>query len=177
MAGDRVHTDDIVVPVLEPDLNRTRTARLWVYVRDDRPFAGPDPAVVFYLYTLDRKGEHPRVHLTEFRGILQTGGYAGFAMPYGSGRVLERACLAHARRKLWDVHEAMKPPLGREALDRIGALYRIDDATRPICAVSSSVSPITRSTASKTSCCGTPPGSIRGSIRVSQASVPILKSC
>ena len=86
MAGERVHADDTVVPVLEPGLGRTRTARLWVYVRDDRPFAGPDPAAVFYRYTPDRKGEHPRAHLSEFRGILQADGYAGFAKLYDNGQ-------------------------------------------------------------------------------------------
>lgn len=129
MAGERVHADDTVVPVLEPGLGRTRTARLWVYVRDDRPFGGPDPAAVFYRYTPDRKGEHPRAQLSEFRGILQADGYAGFAKLYGN-RIVEAACLAHARRKFWDVHEATKSPLAREALDRIGALYRIEDTIR-----------------------------------------------
>ena len=124
MAGDRVHADDTVVPVLEPGLGRTRTARLWVYVRDDRPFAGADPAAAFYRYTSDRKGEHPRAHLSEFRGILQADGYAGFAKLYGGNRIMEAACLAHARRKFWDVHETTKSPLAREALNRIGALYR-----------------------------------------------------
>ena len=130
MAGERVHADDTVVPVLEPGLGRTRTARLWVYVRDDRPFAGPDPAAVFYRYTPDRKGEHPRAHLSEFRGILQADGYAGFAKLYGGNRIMEAACFAHARRKFWDVHETTKSPLAREALDRIGALYRIEDTVR-----------------------------------------------
>ncbi len=130
MAGERVHADDTVVPVLEPGRGRTRTARLWVYVRDDRPFAGPDPAAVFYRYTPDRKGEHPRAHLQDFRGILQADGYAGFAGLYGDGRVVEAACLAHARRKFWDVHEATQSPLAREALDRIAALYRIEETIR-----------------------------------------------
>lgn len=130
MAGERVHADDTVVPVLEPGLGRTRTARLWVYVRDDRPFAGPDPAAVFYRYTPDRKGEHPRAHLSEFRGILQADGYAGFAKLYDGGGIVEAACLAHARRKFWNVHEATKAPLAREALDRIAALYRIEDTIR-----------------------------------------------
>ena len=106
MAGGRVHADDTVVPMLEPGLGRTRTARLWVYVRDDRPFAGPDPAAVFYRYTPDRKGEHPRAHLSEFRGILQTDGYAGFAKLYGGNRIVEATCFAHSRRIFWDVHEA-----------------------------------------------------------------------
>ena len=130
MAAGRVHADDTVVPVLEPGLGRTRTARLWTYVRDDRPFAGPEPAAALYRYSPDRKGEHPRAHLAEFRGILQADGYAGFAGLYGDGRVVEAACLAHARRKFWDVHAATKSPLAREGLDRIAALYRIEDTIR-----------------------------------------------
>jgi len=130
MSGERVHADDTVVPVLEPGLGRTRTARLWVYVRDDRPFAGPDPAAVFYRYTPDHKGEHPRAHLSDFRGILQADGYAGFAKLYGGNSIMEAACLAHARRKFWDVHQTTKSPLAREALDRIAALYRVEDTIR-----------------------------------------------
>ncbi|MDE2333155.1 MAG: IS66 family transposase [Rhodospirillales bacterium] len=130
MAGDRVHADDTVVPVLEPGLGRTRTARLWTYVRDDRPFGGTDPPAALYRYSPDRKGEHPREHLQTFRGILQADGYAGFAGLYGDGRVVEAACLAHARRKFWDVHEATKSPLAREALDQIAALYRIEATIR-----------------------------------------------
>ncbi len=130
MAGERVHADDTVVPVLEPGRGKTRTARLWVYVRDDRPFAGRAPAAAFYRYTPDRKGEHPRAHLRDFRGILQADGYAGFTGLYGDGRVVEAACLAHARRKFYDVHEATSSPLAREALDRIGALYRIEETIR-----------------------------------------------
>ena len=98
MVGVRVHADDTVVPVLEPGLGRTRTARLWTYVRDDRPFGCTDPPAVLYRYTPDRKGEHPRAHLADFRGILQADGYAGFAGLYGN-RVVEAACMAHARRK------------------------------------------------------------------------------
>ena len=130
MAGERVHADDTVVPVLEPGLGRTRTARFWTYVRDDRPFAGPAPPAALYRYSPDRKGEHPREHLRDFRGILQADGYAGYAGLYGDGRVIEAACMAHARRKFWDVHEATKSPLAREALDRIAALYRIEDGIR-----------------------------------------------
>ena len=130
MAGVRVHADDTVVPVLEPGLGRTRTARLWTYVRDDRPFAGADPPAALYRYSPDRKGEHPREHLRTFRGILQADGYAGFAGLYGDGHVVEAACMAHVRRKFWDVHEATKSPLAREALDRIAALYRIEDTIR-----------------------------------------------
>lgn len=129
MAGARVHADDTVVPVLEPGLGRTRKGRLWTYVRDDRPFAGPSPPAVLYRYSPDRKGEHPRAHLKEFRGILQADGYAGFAGLY-DGKVVEAACVAHARRKFWDAHERTKAPLAHEALQRIAALYRIEETIR-----------------------------------------------
>ena len=130
MAGERVHGDDTVVPVLEPGLGRTRTARLWTYVRDDRPFGGPQPPAVLYCYSPDRKGEHPRAHLRDFEGILQADGYAGYAGLYGDGRVVEAACMAHARRKFFEVHEATKSAASREALDRIAALYRIEGSIR-----------------------------------------------
>jgi hypothetical protein len=114
------------VPVLAPGAGRTKTGRLWVYARDDRPFAGTAPPAVLYRYTPDRKGEHPRAHLAGFRGILQADGYAGFAGLYQDGGVQEAACWAHARRKLHDVHEATKSPLAHEALTRIAALYAIE---------------------------------------------------
>src|SRR4051812_9990413 len=82
------------------------------------------PAVL-YRYSPDRKSEHPRAHLRDSRGILQADGYAGYAGLYGN-RVVEGACMAHARRKFFDVHEATKSPLACEALDRIAALYRIE---------------------------------------------------
>ena len=144
MQGGRVHADDTVVPVLEPGLGRTRTARLWTYVRDDRPFGSADPPAVLYRYSPDRRGEHPRAHLADFRGILQAGGYAGFAAVYGDGRVVEAACpvsfaditpwdrfaMAHARRKFFDVHATTKSPLAHEALNRIAALYAIEREVR-----------------------------------------------
>ncbi len=126
MAAERLHADDTPVPVLAPGAGRTKTGRLWVYARDDRPFAGTAPPAVLYRYTPDRRGEHPRAHLTGFRGILQADGYAGFAGLYQAGGVQEAACWAHARRKLHDVHEATRSPLAHEALTRIAALYVIE---------------------------------------------------
>jgi transposase len=124
MAGKRVHADDTTVPVLAPGLGKTRTGRLWVYVRDDRPFAGPAPPAALYRYTPDRKGEHPREHLREFRGILQADGYAGFAGLYGDGRIVEAACLAHARRKFYDEHVRNQSPIAAEALRQIARSTR-----------------------------------------------------
>ena len=130
MAAERLHADDTPVPVLAPGAGQTKTGRLWVYARDDRPFAGIAPPAVLYRYTPDRRGEHPRAHLAGFRGILQADGYAGFAGLYQGGDVHEAACWAHARRKLHDVHEATKSPLAHEALTRIAALYAIEHDIR-----------------------------------------------
>ena len=130
MSAERLHADDTPVPVLAPGAGRTRTGRLWTYVRDDRPFAGMAYPAALYRYTPDRRGEHPRAHLAGFRGILQADGYAGFAELYSRGGIVEAACWAHARRKLHDVHAATKSPLAREALERIAAIYAIERAIR-----------------------------------------------
>jgi transposase len=130
LSGERLHADDTVVPVLAPGLGRTKTGRVWTYVRDDRPFGGTAPAGVFYRYTPDRKGEHPRAHLAGFSGILQADGYAGFARLYEGNRVIEAACWAHARRKFFDVFEATNSPLAKTALEKIAALYCIEAEIR-----------------------------------------------
>ena len=92
MSAERVHADDTVVPVLEPGRGRTRQARLWTYVRDDRPIGGSDPPAVLYRYSPDRKGEHPRAHLATFQGILQADNYSGFKALYADGRITEASC-------------------------------------------------------------------------------------
>ncbi len=79
-----------------------------------------------YRYTADRRGEHPRAHLTGFGGVLQADGYAGFNGLYDTGRVAEAACWAHVRRKFHDIHAAGNSPIALEALTRIAALYAIE---------------------------------------------------
>jgi transposase len=130
LAAGRLHADDTPVPVLEPGKGRTRTARLWAYVRDDRPAAGPDPPAVVYRYSPDRKGEHPQRHLAAFTGVLQADGYGGFTALYEAGRVREAACWAHARRKYYDVYVAERSSAAYEALTRIGALYAVEREIR-----------------------------------------------
>jgi len=130
LAAEKLHADDTPVPVLAPGNGQTRTARLWVYVRDERPMAGLAPPAVWFQYTPDRKGEHPQAHLKDFRGILQADGYAGFDALYQQGLVSEAACWAHARRKFFDLHTATGSPLAQEALRRIGELYAIEKHIR-----------------------------------------------
>ena len=129
MASGVLHGDDTPVPVLAPGLGKTKTGRLWAYVRDGRPHGDERPPAAAYFYSPDRKGEHPQAHLKSFKGILHADGYAGFNAVFDGSLVTEAACWAHARRKFFDEHEAGSP-LAREALDRIGALYAIETRIR-----------------------------------------------
>ncbi len=130
MTGSKIHADDTPVPVLSPGRGRTKIGRLWTYVRDDRPAGIDTAAAVWFAYSPDRKGEHPRQHLKDFRGVLQADAYAGFGHLYGTGNIQEAACMAHARRKFHDIHEVHPSPITTEALDRIGALYGIEREIR-----------------------------------------------
>jgi len=127
MASDALHVDDTPVPVLAPGTGKTKTGRLWTYVRDERPFAGARPPAALFFYSPDRKGEHPRRHLEGFAGVIHADGYAGFNELFAGGRIVEAACWAHVRRKFFDVHAAIGSPIAKEALGRIGQLYRVEE--------------------------------------------------
>jgi transposase len=142
MAGRVIHADDTPVDVLTPGTGKTKTGRLWVYLRDERSHAGTAPPAVLYRYTPDRKGEHCRAELAGFTGWLQADGYAGFgrlydiagsaqaALPvHGPPRVAEVGCWSHVRRGFHDEWVSHQSTIAKEALDRIGALFDIE---RPI---------------------------------------------
>jgi len=126
MAAQKLHADDTPVPVLAPGNGKTRTGRLWTYVRDDRPAGDETPPAVWFAYSPDRKGEHPQAHLGKFKGMLQADGYAGFEQIYETGRIQEAACWAHVRRKFYDLKIAHKSLVAEEALKRIGELYAVE---------------------------------------------------
>jgi transposase len=130
MSAGKLHGDDTPVPVLAPGLGKTKTGRLWTYVRDDRPAGDPTPPAVWFCYTPDRKGEHPKAHLSTFQGTLQADGYAGFEQIYAAGKIQEAACWAHVRRKFYDLQVAHKSPVASEALERIAGLYAVESDIR-----------------------------------------------
>lgn len=130
MTANKLHADDTPVPVLAPGQGKTKLARLWTYVRDDHASADTAPPAVWFAYSPDRKGEHPRQHLSNFSGILQADGYAGFHHLYERGRIQEAACWAHVRRKFYDLQVARASPVAAEAVERIGALYAIEKEIR-----------------------------------------------
>ncbi len=139
LAASRLHGDDTTVPVLAK--GKTDTARAWVYVRDDAPFAGPDPPAALFRYARDRSGDHPVEHLRTFTGILQADAYAGYRRLYepcrSPGPVTEALCWAHGRRKFYELADIAAnkrrgrrappiSPLALEAVKRIDALFDIE---------------------------------------------------
>ncbi|MFL6833646.1 MAG: IS66 family transposase [Xanthobacteraceae bacterium] len=136
-AGDRVHGDETPVPVLAK--HQTRKGRLWVYVRDDKPFAGRAPPAAVFFYSRDRTAEHPERHLRDYAGILQADAYAGFNRLYEAGRkpgpITEASCWAHGRRKFFELADvtakasgklAVIAPLAFAAVQRIDAIFDIE---------------------------------------------------
>jgi transposase len=129
LSGRKLHADDTPIPVLAPGNGKTKTGRLWTYVRDDRPAGEQTAPAVWFAYSEDRRGEHPRQHLKAFKGALQADAYAGFHHLYGDD-IYEAACWAHARRKFHEIHVVHASPTTTEALARIGALYAIEEEIR-----------------------------------------------
>ncbi len=134
MSAPKVFCDDTPLPVLDRTRRRTRLGRLWCYAVDDRPWQGPAPPTVVYLYAADRRGCHVKQHLGKFRGVLQVDGYTGYddlARPGRPGGTITLAyCLAHARREFFDVHKRTADEIAAEALRRIGEVYAIEARIR-----------------------------------------------
>ena len=139
--AERIHGDDTTVPVLAK--GKTRTGRIWTYVRDDRPFGGAVPSAAVFFYSGDRAGIHPEQHLAGYAGILQADAYAGFNSLYAADRkpgpITEAGCWAHARRKLFELADIAskarkgKPstisPIAFEAVKKFYAIFALELAT------------------------------------------------
>jgi transposase len=143
LAAERLHGDETTVPVLAK--GKTATGRLWSYVRDDRPFGGTDPPAAMVFYSRDRAGEHPQRHLAAYAGILQADAYGGYGELYAAerrpGPIVEAACWAHGRRKLFELADIAKAaqarsrgrhaewsPMAVEAVRRIDRIFEAERA-------------------------------------------------
>ena len=116
--------------MLDPGRGRTKTGQLWAYARDDRPWGGPAPPLVAYVYAPDRKAERPATHLEGFRGIPQVDGYGGYRKLAERGHVQLAFCWAHVRRRFYEIAAAGDAPIATEALARIAELYAIEAEIR-----------------------------------------------
>jgi hypothetical protein len=149
LAAKRIHGDDTTVPVLAK--GRTRSGRIWTYVRDDAPFGGGDPPAALFHYSRDRSGAHPEGHLTGYGGIFQADAFGGYNRLFEAARLpgplREAFCWSHGRRKFFvlaDIRSAalkraanksrgkagpqavLISPLALEAVKRIDAIFHIE---------------------------------------------------
>ena len=116
--------------MLDPGRGRTKTGQLSAYARDDRPWGGPAPPAVAYVYAPDRKAARPAAHLEGFRGVLQVDGYAGYRALAESGQVQLAFCWSHVRRPFYEIAASEDAPIATEALKRIAELYAIEAEIR-----------------------------------------------
>jgi len=139
LAAERLHGDDTTVPILAK--GQTVTGRVWVYVRDDRPFGGTDPAATLFYASRDRTREHPERHLAGYAGILQADAFDGYNRLYlpdrKPGPIVEALCWSHARRKFFELADIAAnarrgnkatpiSPIALEAVKRIDAVFDIE---------------------------------------------------
>ncbi len=130
LKGQAIFADDTPVKLLAPGSGKTKTARLWAYVRDERPWAGEAHPAAWYQFSPDRKGVRPREHLAAYEGFMHADGYPGSNDLYRTGKVTEVACMAHVRRKFVDIHKAQGSAIAEEAIKRIAQLYGVAKEVR-----------------------------------------------
>ncbi|WP_299593486.1 IS66 family transposase [uncultured Tateyamaria sp.] len=128
--GDALFADDTPVKMQAPGNKKTKTARVWTYVRDERPWSGSSPPCAWYQFTVDRKGEHPVSHLAGYTGRVHADGYSGFNGLFGDDKADEMACMAHVRRKFVDVFASQGNAIAEEAIRRIAELYAVEKDAR-----------------------------------------------
>ena len=103
-AGQSIFADD--TPIKMQAKKKCATARIWTYVRDERPWASGDPPAAWYKFSKDREGKHPTDHLGQFKGWIHADGYTGFNDLFAKDEVHEMACMAHVRRKFVDIFQS-----------------------------------------------------------------------
>ena len=128
--GDALFADDTPVKMQAPGNKKTKTARVWTYVRDERPWSGSSPPCAWYQFTIDRKGEHPVSHLADYKGWVHADGYSGFNGLFGENKADEMACMAHVRRKFVDVFASQGNAIAEEAIRRTAELYAVEKEAR-----------------------------------------------
>src|SRR6202790_5643093 len=131
-AAPRLFCDETPMPVLDPGRHRTRICQSWAHAIDDRPWGGPSPPAIAYVFANGRGTAEIAGQLTGFSGILQVDGYAAYkALARDHGGAIQLAfCLAHARRKFVEVYKTMQSPFAREVIERLQAVYAIEAEIR-----------------------------------------------
>jgi len=141
-SGAAIHADDTHVPVLSTGNGKTKTGRIWTYVRDERPRGSDVPPAAYYRFSMDGKGMRPAEYLADYSGFMHADAYAGFAELYRSGKITAFGwqsrcdclsalpCMAHIRREFFDKAQSNGTSTAIEALARIAQLYAVEAKTR-----------------------------------------------
>ena len=127
-AGAAIFADD--TPIKMQAKKKCATARIWTYVRDERPWASSDPPAAWYKFSTDREGKHPSEHLDNYQGWIHADGYTGFNELFAKDNVHEMACMAHVRRKFVDIFQSQGSQIAEQAIRRIALLYGVEKAAR-----------------------------------------------
>ncbi|ENY3775125.1 TPA: IS66 family transposase [Pseudomonas aeruginosa] len=122
-----LHADETPVAMLKPGEGKTHRAYLWAYA----PGAFENMKAVVYDFCESRAGEHARAFLGEWRGSLTCDDFSGYKALIASG-VTEVGCLAHARRKFFDLHAANKSQIAEFALQQFARVYDIEREVREL---------------------------------------------
>jgi hypothetical protein len=123
-----LHADETPVQQLAPGKGKTHKSYLWAYRSNTLDHA---PPVIVFDYQSTRQGRHVRDFLGEWRGSLCVDDYVGYDALFKSDKdgaipCIEVGCMAHARRKFFDLHAANESPMAAEALKQIQVLYEVE---------------------------------------------------
>jgi hypothetical protein len=122
------------MPVLDPGRGRTKTCQFWAHAVDDRPWGGPSPPAVAYVFADGRGKGEIAAQLADYAGILQVDGYVAYKSlakdVREAGAIRLAFCLAHARRRFVKVYKTTKSPFAQEVIERIAAIYAIEQRVR-----------------------------------------------
>jgi transposase len=134
LQSSKIFADETKMPVLKPGNGKTKSGYLWGYAVDDRPWVGPSPPLVVYVYADGRGGKHVAKHLERFSGIVQVDAYAGYNIlekpNRPAGPIKLAFCWTHLRRRFYEFHKSTGSPIANEAMERIGKLYAIEKKIR-----------------------------------------------
>ena len=128
-SSSHIHGDDTPVKTLAPGTGKTKTARIWSYIKDSRAHGSDDPPAICYFYSPDRKAIRPEDHMKDFKGVFHADAYSGYNNLYNDKykKILEAACWAHTRRKFYEITVSSdNSVISVTALQIIGRLYKIE---------------------------------------------------
>ncbi|MEJ0092073.1 MAG: IS66 family transposase [Methylocella sp.] len=132
--AERIFADETTLPTLAPGSGSTKTAYLWAYARDDRPFGGSGPPMVAYRFEDSRSGDCVARHLGGYRGILQVDGYTAYnrlARPdRGNDAVTLAGCWSHVRRRFYELHVNGSSELATATIERMTHLWEVEENVR-----------------------------------------------